>query len=557
MSISKKLLVNSLTIIVLAVSLIGVVIFSMLNVQSSSNNVMPKFIAISEVKSDYLQVQNILNNYANSISVAQPQSVTVDAQLATEKYFAHIDENIAIIEASISTSLEQETLDAFLNEHVKIQDLAIAGITAKEATIVRTQAARIIGALNDIHKLELFVNTEYNYSQEQLASDLKLVITFALIGILIIAVVGGIFTILTTRKITTPLRELSNRAELIADGQLSVDPISYHTNDEIGALNASFTKMAAQLKDLLSSIQQVSDQVQVYSNELMEENRTLEQISIQVTDSTSVLSKGTLTIASSLGETVELVEKMDHNFTITEERSAHSVQRSAEASNAIANSQQAIAVQQDLIRENIETTNTIHNASVKFLEHTSQIEMMAKAVSDIADQTNLLALNASIEAARAGEHGKGFAVVAEEVRKLAEQSNASTTEIFEIVQSIKGGINDMTESVKVGVTIADKQQSSMQQTTEAFTLIEREVQAIMEEISVVANNMITSRNVGSQVLENVEGISAFVEETAAESKEISNSADIQLQSISNVVTKAKQLQELANSLNDSVKRFKM
>lgn len=557
MSISKKLLVNSLTIIVLAVSLIGVVIFSMLNVQSSSNNVMPKFIAISEVKSDYLQVQNILNNYANSISVAQPQSVTVDAQLATEKYFAHIDENIAIIEASISTSLEQETLDAFLNEHVKIQDLAIAGITAKEATIVRTQAARIIGALNDIHKLELFVNTEYNYSQEQLASDLKLVITFALIGILIIAVVGGIFTILTTRKITTPLRELSNRAELIADGQLSVDPISYNTNDEIGALNASFTKMAAQLKDLLSSIQQVSDQVQVYSNELMEENRTLEQISIQVTDSTSVLSKGTLTIASSLGETVELVEKMDHNFTITEERSAHSVQRSAEASNAIANSQQAIAVQQDLIRENIETTNTIHNASVKFLEHTSQIEMMAKAVSDIADQTNLLALNASIEAARAGEHGKGFAVVAEEVRKLAEQSNASTTEIFEIVQSIKGGINDMTESVKVGVTIADKQQSSMQQTTEAFTLIEREVQAIMEEISVVANNMITSRNVGSQVLENVEGISAFVEETAAESKEISNSADIQLQSISNVVTKAKQLQELANSLNDSVKRFKM
>lgn len=104
MSISKKLLVNSLTIIVLAVSLIGVVIFNMLNVQSSSNNVMPKFIAISEVKSDYLQVQNILNNYANSISVAQPQSVTVDAQLATEKYFAHIDENIAIIEASISTS---------------------------------------------------------------------------------------------------------------------------------------------------------------------------------------------------------------------------------------------------------------------------------------------------------------------------------------------------------------------------------------------------------------------------------------------------------------------
>ncbi|WP_321999158.1 methyl-accepting chemotaxis protein [Bacillus pumilus] len=548
MSLRIKILLNSLVSLLLAVGVIAFIIVSMTKIQSSNETEVQALLNVQKTKASFESVEQTMTNYSMTLSDEQLEVVQTGISTA-KKQLQTLNKHAGNINKDELTRLNAK-YDTWTKE-------ANNAIGEKNASDARRVAARIDGVLNDIHTMNKRAEAAYKQNLENTADNVQWIITSALVAALTLIVIAVFLNIGLTRSIVTPIKSLSYRAKQIAEGNLAVERMDIQRKDEIGGLNESFNQMTDQLISLIKEISNVSSQVETFSIQLDDENKKLMESANQVSVSTDEMANGSQAISEDLQHGVSLIEKMDQHGRKNSERSQTVIQSTGDAIEAVESGKHTLTETKTAIEKNTHATRQIEQSAGEFTQYASGISAMAKTVSDIADQTNLLSLNAAIEAARAGEAGKGFAVVADEIRKLADESSNATRQIFDMVSHIERGIQSISQTVKEGVKLSLQQQDAMDKTSHSFEDIETKAQHIKREMAVLNDQIVQSTELGGQVLNSIENISAVVEETAAGSEEISASANEQLQSFHQMNKQVEELMSMTARLNETVHRFKL
>ncbi|WP_306208050.1 methyl-accepting chemotaxis protein [Actinoplanes sp. RD1] len=248
-------------------------------------------------------------------------------------------------------------------------------------------------------------------NSEAYSGSLTLMLICLAAGFVVAALVGFV----TVRRITRPLREVSDVLARMADGDLT-GTVAVSSRDEVGV-------MAQQVNGTVATMRQTVQTLGTASQSLAAAAEELSATSSQIADSAANSDVQAQTVARAAEEVSRNVDTV----------SAGAEEMGASIREIAQNANQAAEVAGSAVT----MAGTANETVTQLGTSSAEIGNVIKLITAIAEQTNLLALNATIEAARAGEMGKGFAVVASEVKDLAQETAKATEDISARVTAIQ------------------------------------------------------------------------------------------------------------------------
>ena len=330
------------------------------------------------------------------------------------------------------------------------------------------------------------------------------------------------------------------------------------SKDEIGMLAKSINTMQKAMREIIQGL--------VLEAEKVASSAASTEIDIaELRSNIDDVSATTEELSAAMEETSASTMVMDATSTDIEEAVKGISEKAREGAEAATDiSKRAEKLKENAIASQKAAKSTHTEIDAKLEEAIIQVRAIEKigeiteTILQITEQTNLLALNASIEAARAGEAGKGFAVVASEIKKLAENSKHSVSQIQSVIGQVVSSVDNLTDSSK---QVLDFIENQVIKDYDAMVIIGEQyyqdaeyVQNLTSEFSTASTELATAIQ---SMIKSINEISrANNEETVGVQSIAEKTGDIAYQA-NEVVKIAYTTKETAEKIMNIIKRFQV
>ncbi|MCQ2549041.1 MAG: methyl-accepting chemotaxis protein [Lachnospiraceae bacterium] len=509
------------------------------------------------------------------------QKIGIDSDSYAMSYMSFLQNKKALVVLDISKESILEMLQA-----IDVTDGAIAGfITADNKEVVVTEEGKDFSfveqdffpeslageALSDAEyvtidgKQYLYIYSKDNQSGIVISylvpyakvvagaySIRNMTVRMVVIATLIALCIGTLIIL----SISTSIDEIIKKLRQVASGDLTVS-FSQKGSKEFKILSKNVAEMTEHMRRLLSDVDATARLVADSAAQIGQVSGQVDESSTDIIHALEEIDAGVSQQASDLQDCLQQMDGLSQNIDMM----GGDVERAENGTNVsrkiVTGSISTLDVLADQTNKTIEITQKVKEDVARLERKSSVIHEFVGMINDIAEETNLLSLNASIEAARAGDAGRGFAVVAEEIRKLADGSQAAANEIARVVDEIITQTRETVENAQEASKIVDSQAKVVNDTKDAFKNINYCTEEMAENVEEIAGSIGNIEEERTSTLNSISSISAVSEQTAASSSHVYGVAQGQHEVVQSLKVASDELIAKMEELGNALAEFKI